>query len=122
MSPEKQRAETRERTLIKIDIVINKASLGDADYVFAVIQSVDGKANYPTLVPRKDIIINEQPLIGGTLSAKLSVEVVEDHTNHYLVETEGMGDHKVMFRVNKKEGKIEPLDYKAIFTQDRLAP
>ena len=120
MLKERREAKTPERTFI--NIIINRASLGDAEQVFAKIQSVDGEPNYPTYVPRVDIIVNEQPLDGQELSAKLAADIIDEHDNYYLVEIEGEKGCKVRLRVNKKEGKIEPVSHKATFKEDMLAP
>ena len=115
MLPE-NKAETRISERTQIDIIINRAALGNAPYVYALIRSVEGEPHYPAYVPREDIIINEQPLSSGELSAKLSVGIVEDQKHYYLVETENEKGDKVTLRVNKIESKIEPVKHKAIFT------
>ena len=120
MSKEKREAITPERTFI--NIIINRASLGDAEHVFAEIQSAGNEPNYPTYVPRKDIIIKEQSLDGQRLSAKLAVDIIDEHGHYYLVETEGEKGCKIRLRVNKKEDKIEPVSHKVIFKEDMLAP
>jgi len=120
MSRERLEAKASGRTFI--NIIINRASLGNAEQVFAEIQSVDGEANYPTYVPRKDITINEQSLNGQRLSARLAVDIIDEHNDYYLVETEGEKGCKVRLRVNKKEGKIEPVSHGSIFKEDVLAP
>ena len=111
-------ALTSQRT--SIEIVLNRASLGDAEHVFAVIQSVEGVPNYAAHVPRRDIRVKEQPLTGETLFATLEVDITEDHGSFYLVETEREGGTRVRLRVNKKQGKIEPMGNQAIFAEDVL--
>ena len=115
--PRESSAETLTPQRTFIDITINRAALGEAQHVFAVIQSIAGEANYPLYVPRRDIIVDEQSLNGEELSARLAVDIIEDHGSYYLVETEREGGSKVRLRVNK-EGKIEPLRYKATFVEE----
>ncbi|OGM04123.1 hypothetical protein A3E15_02535 [Candidatus Woesebacteria bacterium RIFCSPHIGHO2_12_FULL_42_9] len=106
-------ALARRRTFIPL--ILNRAALGTAEYVFAVMESVDSEPNHVAYVPRKDIRVREQPITGDEFHATLEVDIVEDHGRYYLVETEREEGSKVRFKVNKEQGKVEPFRHRAIF-------
>lgn len=116
--PREKGTETLTPRRTSLDIVLNRASLGDAEHVFAVIQSIEGVPNYPTYVPRKDVRIKKQPLRGNTLAATLEVDIVGEDSRSYFVETEREGGTKVRLKVNKEQGRIEPLGNRAILGED----
>ena len=64
---------------------INRASLGDAEYVFVMIENSVDNPKKIAWVPRKDITIQNQPLSGIELHAELSVDVVDEKTSSYVV-------------------------------------
>ncbi len=114
--PREVQGETVASRRTTIAITLNRAALGDAELVFAKMESVDGGPNIPIFVPRKNITVKEQPLTGEEFYASLEADVLEDHGSYLLVETEGEFGSKYRFKVNKKQGKIEPIRHRAIFT------
>ena len=113
--PREIRRETLASTRTSIAIILNRAALGDAEIVFAQLETIGGGPNIPIFVPRKNVTVKEQPLTGENLSASLEVDILEDHGAYFLIETEEEFGSKVRFRVNKKQGKIEPIGNKTIF-------
>ena len=104
-------AEITKETFVSI--TLNRASLGDASHVFARINAAPGSPDHIAYVPRKDIIVNDQPLTGDEISARLKVKVVEDKQDGFLVETEDEGN-AVRWKVDR-EGKIIPAKLKPVF-------
>jgi len=70
---------------IEIPCVLNRASLGTADYVFVVIHDLIEPKHKAAWVPRKDLIVDQQPLIGDQLSARLTVRVEREDPDGYVV-------------------------------------
>lgn len=101
------------RTEIEIPIVLTKASLGGAGEVFAKIVTTEGQVC--AYLPRERITIDEQPLIGDELTAKLAVRVVEEQSTYVVVETEDSGI-SVKWRFNLESGKIEPVGYRPVYS------
>ena len=56
-----------------IPIELSRASLGDADNVFAVLSGKDRRV-LVAWVPREDIMVDEQKLTGSIFTGKLMVE------------------------------------------------
>lgn len=96
--------EKREGVKIQIPIKLTRASIGPADYVFAVLETVEGGGlvAYPA---RDNISIIEQP-VQDELSALLTVELVEEKDDHFIVSLNDGRELKKL-RVNKKEMKVE---------------
>jgi hypothetical protein len=70
---------------ISIPCIINRASLGDADYVFVVLRNLAGQNGKVAWVPREDLLVDEQRLLGGELTARLNVRVKEEREHAYVV-------------------------------------
>lgn len=70
---------------INIPCILNRASLGNADYVFVVLRDLLDPGGKVAWVPRRDICVEEQPLIGGELKGRLTVQVKEEVSDRYLV-------------------------------------
>lgn len=116
--PRERGSETLAQQRTSVEIVINRAALGDAEHVFAILESVEGLPNFPAYVSRKDITIKEQPLRGETLRGTLEVDVVEEHDSFYIVETERAEGIKVRLKVSKKGHKLLALGTRAIVSED----
>jgi len=114
--PRETQGETLASQRTSIAVILNRAALGDAELVFAKLETVDGGPNIPSFVPRKNITVKEQPLVGEDFCASLEVDILEDHGTYFLVEIEEEFGTKARFRVNKKQGKIEPIGKKTIYT------
>lgn len=97
---------------IFVPITLNRASLGEAPHVFAKINAAPGSPNHIAYVPRRDIIVNQQP-VGEEISAMLKVRIVEEGQDGFLVETEDEGN-PVRWRVDR-EGKIIPARLEPVF-------
>lgn len=94
-------------------ITLNRASLGEAEYVFAEINSASGSPDHTAYIPRKDITVDKQPLTGSKISARLKVRIVEENEDGFLVETEDQG-RPVRWKLDK-EGNIVPAKLKPVF-------
>ena len=81
--------DTQER--IQIPCILNRASLGDADYVYVVIINLIDQISKVAWVPRDDLTIEEQQFLGNRLKAKLSVHVEDDISDRYLVKINNSG-------------------------------
>lgn len=103
-------AKTSTETFVPI--TLNRASLGEAAYVFAVINAAPGSPNHIAYPPREDIIVNQQP-VGKEISARLKVKIVEENQDGFLVETKD-GGNVVRWKVNR-EGKIIPAKLEPVF-------
>lgn len=102
--------DTSRKTFVTI--TLNRASLGEASHVFAMVDSIPDFPNHIAYVPQKDITINQQ-LVGKEISAKLKVKIVEENQDGFVVETEDSGN-QVRWKINR-EGKIIPAKLKPIF-------
>lgn len=95
-----------------INIALNRASLGDADNVFAYLDTPTGGMSGH--VPRKDVTVIKQP-IGVELAAKLSVKVVESHDDYDLTEVEIDRGETVILKVDRKTHQIIPIKSKPVY-------
>lgn len=96
-----------------VSITLNRASLGEASHVFARIKATPGSPGHIAYVPRKDIIVDNQPLTGDEISARLRVKVAKVYEDGFLVETEDEGN-VVRWKVDR-EGKIIPAKLEPVF-------
>jgi hypothetical protein len=103
--------ETPKETFVLV--TLNRASLGEAEYVFAKINSAPGSPTHTAYIPRKDITVDKQPLTGSKISARLKVRIVEGNKNGFLIETEDQG-RPVRWKVDR-EGKILPAKLEPVF-------
>lgn len=76
---------------IQIPCIINRASLGDAEYVFVIIENSINNPRKVAWVPREDITIQTQPLSGIELNAQLSVDVVGENGSNIFVAIKNDG-------------------------------
>ena len=103
--------ETPKETFVSI--IPNRASFGEASPVFAKIKATPGSPSHIAYPPRKDIIVDNQPLTGDELSARLRVKVVEENQGGFLVETED-GGNVVRWKIDS-EGRIIPAKLEPVF-------
>lgn len=85
---------------IKIPCILNKASLGDADYVFAILDCVPQKIVYPL---RESVIVDKQPIVNDKLTGKIEVDFISKNKNTGEVTIEFMdGEHLNRFTIKLK--------------------
>ncbi len=73
-------AKNKPAKEISIPCRLNRASLGEAEFIFAVIPSLSNTKHKIAYVPRKDVTVLEQPIINQELNGKLKIRV-ESETN-----------------------------------------
>ena len=81
---------------ISIDCRLNKASLGNADYVFAIIQNIFDNHDKVAWVPRNKLTIKEQPLLSDELNAQISVELKQEEKEKYIVSILNSGSEEII--------------------------
>lgn len=86
----------QSQSTLSIPCIINRASLGEADYVFAVINELLNLPSKVVWVPRKDLIIEEQPLTGGKLKARLRVKIEREVADTYDVIIVNEGEEETV--------------------------
>jgi hypothetical protein len=105
-------AEKPEKTFIRI--ILNRASLGDAEFVFARIQGTSETPCHIAWIPRQNIIIDEQPLNGDEITAKLSVDIIRRQSDgNILINTKDRGND-VQWIINN-QGQILPKSSTPVF-------
>jgi hypothetical protein len=75
----------QNQTSIDIPCLINRASLGTAEYVFVLIHDLIEPKQKAAWVPRKDLVVERQPLLGDQLTAKLTVHIEREDSAAYFV-------------------------------------
>ena len=70
---------------LTIPCIINRASLGYADYVFVILHELASRSPKVAWVPRTDILVEEQPLSGDQLRARLRVRIEREVADTYEV-------------------------------------
>jgi hypothetical protein len=76
---------------VSIPCILNRASLGEANCVFAILRHVEG-GDKVVYVPRRDITVAEQPILSEELKAWLKVPVKEKIGSNYLVIVDNNGN------------------------------
>jgi hypothetical protein len=87
---------TAQFSTIEIPCILNRASLGDANYVFAVITDVAEIKRKIAWVPREDITVVDQPLSGSELNAKLKVKIVSESSENIFVSLNNDGVEEIL--------------------------
>lgn len=70
---------------MQIPCILNRASLGSAEYVFVVLRDLVDEGRKVAWVPRDDVIVEKQPLSGRELRGQLAVRVKEVNSHNCLV-------------------------------------
>lgn len=73
----KMLAQSEEQDLgtINIPCTLNRASLGKAEYVFAILHGLADGGGKVAWVPRRDVQVDAQPLTCGELTGQLTVPI-----------------------------------------------
>jgi len=85
---------------VSIPCILNRASLGTAEYVYAVLRHLEGGVKV-AWVPRQDLTVSEQPLLDEELRAWLEVPVKERSDSSYLVIVDNSGN-KETYQIQRK--------------------
>ncbi len=86
----------RSTRTIAIPCVLNRASMGDAEYVFVRLQNLIDHKGKVAWVPRKKLVIEKQDFQGKELRALLTVEVKEEAPDRYLVSLLNSGSEEIL--------------------------
>ena len=81
---------------MEIPCKLNRASLGEANYVFAVITDVFGQNKKVAWVPREDVTIVTQPLKGTEIIAKIRVKIVEEENDKFVISLNNDGVEEII--------------------------
>jgi hypothetical protein len=76
---------SQDPSSIDIPCLINRASLGTADNVFVLLHKLLEPAQKVAWVPRKDLVVERQPVEGDQLNATLTVHIEREEPNGYVV-------------------------------------
>ncbi len=91
-------------------VTLNRASLGTSENVFALIhvESENSHPRYVAYVPRRDILVDEQPVINEELTGRLRVHIVaRDDSGEFLVETRN--DGRTVRLKATADGELKPI-------------
>lgn len=89
---------------VEIPIVMNRASLGDSPYPYAVLRAREGSTPIVAWVPKERVMIDAQK-VRSTFTGQLSADVVEERGDELLVETDSMGEG-IRLLVDRKTGLV----------------
>ena len=81
---------------VAIPCVLNRASLGDAEFVFVKLTGLVGAKTRVAWVPRKDVVVEEQPLLGEQLRGRLTVMIREEKRDSFLVTVVNGGSEETL--------------------------
>ena len=104
--------EASETTYIKI--IMNRASLGDIESVFAELKT-SGRGVIIGDVPGKDIIVDKQQFTGKTFTGRLTVKVLQKLPDCDLVEVELKPKEFRKLRVDRKTHEVLPLKEVSVY-------
>ena len=79
-----------------IPCVLNRASLGEAEFVFVKLTGLVGTKTKVAWVPRKDVVIEEQPLLGEQIRGRLTVNIREEKRNSFVVTVVNGGSEETI--------------------------